>query len=137
MTDLVGNEMEKDGMYTFLLVSPRAEEINDFTAALTAQTDITLKQVDSGGEMLQVIGEKSPHLVILDQEIGEMDSLDLVNKLLQIDAMINSTMITSMDAESWHEKSEGLGMMPPVPDPPTEKDALALLQNFRGMPGLS
>ncbi len=124
-------------MYNFLLVSPRAGELADFTAALAAQPDITLKQVDTGGAMLQFIQEKSPHLVILDQEINDRDSLELVNEILQVNAMINSTMISSMDAETWHEKSEGLGMMPPVPDPPTEKDALALLENFRGMPGLS
>ena len=124
-------------MYIFLLVSPRAEELHDFTSVLTAQPDITLKQVDTGGEMLQLIQEKSPHLVLLDQDIKDGDSLELVNKLLQINAMINSAMITSMDAASWHEKSEGLGMLPPVPDPPVEKDALALLKNFRGMPGLS
>ncbi len=124
-------------MYNFLLVSPRPDELGDFTAALTAQPDITLNQVTSGGEMLRIIRDESPHLVILDRKIKDRDSLELVNELLQVDAMINSTMITSMDADSWHEISEGLGMMPPVPDLPTEKDALALLKNFRGMPGLS
>ncbi len=28
-------------------------------------------------------------------------------------------------------------MMEPIPDPPTEKDALALLERFRKTPGLS
>jgi hypothetical protein len=42
-----------------------------------------------------------------------------------------------MDAEIWHEKSEGLGMLPSIPNPPTQKDAFALLENFRGMPGIS
>ncbi|HHB75506.1 MAG TPA: response regulator [Desulfobulbus sp.] len=129
--------MEKNGMYNFLLVSPRAEELADFTATLAAQPDITLKQVDTGREMLKFIQEKSPHLVILDQEIKDGDSLELVNEILRINAMINTTMITYMDAASWHEKSEGLGMMPPVPNPPAAEDAIALLNNFRAMPGLS
>ncbi len=124
-------------MYTFLLVSPRAEEFDDFMATLTAQTDIKLKQVASAVEMLQLVREKSPNLILLDQEIKDRDPLDLVNELLQIDAMINSAMITSMDAGSWHEKSEGLGMMPPVSNPPTAEDAVTLLKNFRAMPGLS
>jgi DNA-binding response OmpR family regulator len=129
--------MEEGGMYFLLLVSPRVAELDEFTTTLATQPDITLKQVDSGKDMLRAIQEESPHLVILDQKIRDMDSLALVNELLKINAMINSTMITSMDAESWHEKSEGLGMMPPVPDPPTEKDALALLEAFRELPGLS
>ena len=137
LTCLPGNEMENDEMYNFLLVSPRADELDDFTAVLTAQPDITLAQVTSGEEMMKIIRDQSPHLVILDRKIKDRDSLGLVHELLQVDAMINSAMITSMDADSWHEISEGLGMMPPVPDPPSEKDALVLLKNFRRMPGIS
>ncbi|WP_456385839.1 response regulator [Desulfolithobacter sp.] len=126
-------------MYTLLLVSPRKEELGDFTAALASTPDITLKQVDSGDDALRAAREHTPHLVIIDQEIRDKNNppLELVMELLGINAMMNTTMITSMDAEEWHEKSEGLGMMEPLPDPPTEKDALTLLERFRKMPGLS
>jgi len=124
-------------MYTLLLVSPRMGDLSDFTATISAQPDITLYQVDSGEDALRMFREQNPHLVIIDQEIRDKNPLDLVMKLLAVNAMINTTMITSMDAEEWHNKSEGLGMMPPIPDPPTEKDALALLEAFRKMPGLA
>ncbi len=112
-------------------------DLSDFTATISAQPDITLYQVDSGEDALRMFREQNPHLVIIDQEIRDKNPLDLVMKLLAVNAMINTTMITSMDAEEWHNKSEGLGMMPPIPDPPTEKDALALLEAFRKMPGLA
>jgi len=137
MAGFAGNELEKDGMYIFLFVSPRAKELSDFTAVLSSQPDITLKQVDSGKEMFPAIEKEKPHLVLLDQEIKDKDPLVLVTELLTINAMINTAMITSMDAESWHEKSEGLGMLPSIPNPPTQKDAFALLEHFRGMPGIS
>ena len=124
-------------MYILLLVSPRKEELGEFTAALAAASDITLKQVDSGDDALRAAREQPPHLVIIDQEPQDKDPLDLVKKLLGISALINTTVITSMDAEAWHEKSEGLGMMAPVPNPPGGKDALALLDRLRKMPGLS
>lgn len=124
-------------MYTLLLVSPRIGDLSDFTPTLSAQPDITLHQVNSSEDALQMAREQNPHLVIIDQEIQDKNSLDLVMELLVVNAMINTVMITSMDAAEWHEKSEGLGMMPPISDPPTEKDALALLEAFRKMPGLS
>jgi DNA-binding NtrC family response regulator len=132
-----GSVMEKDGMYIFLLVSPRMEELDDFTVVLSTQPDITLRQVASGEKMMPAIEEERPHLVILDQEIKDKDPLALVTELLTVNAMINTAMITDMDAETWHEKSEGLGMLPSIENPPTRKDALVLLENFRGMPGLS
>lgn len=124
-------------MYTLVLVSPRMGDLNDFTATISAQPDITIHQVDSRKDALRMVRERNPHLVIIDQEIRDKNPLDLVMELLAVNAMINTTMITSMDADEWHEKSEGLGMMPPISDPPTEKDALALLQAFRKMPGLA
>ncbi len=87
-----------------------------------------------GGCMAPV---QSPHLVIIDQEIRDGNPLDLVMELLAVNAMINTTMITSMNADEWHERSEGLGMMPPISNPPTKKDALALMEAFRKMPGLT
>ncbi len=124
-------------MYTLLLVSPRMGDLSDFTATISAQPDITLHQVHSREDALRMVREQTPHLVIIDQEITDKKPLDLVMELLAINAMINTAMITSMAAGEWHEKSEGLGMMPPISDPPTEKDALALLEAFREMPGLS
>ncbi len=86
---------------------------------------------------MRIAREQKPHLVIIDQEIRDKNPLDLVMELLTVNAMINTTMITSMDADEWHEKSEGLGMMSPISDSPKEKEALALLEAFRKMPGLT
>jgi len=112
-------------------------DLSDFTATISAQPDITIHQVDSRKDALRMVREQKPHLVIIDQEIRDKNPLDLVMELLVINAMINTAMITSMDADEWHEKSEGLGMMPPISNPPTEKDAHTLLESFRKMPGLA
>ncbi|HEB70190.1 MAG TPA: response regulator [Desulfobulbus sp.] len=124
-------------MYTLLLVSSRMGDLSDFTATISAPPDITLHQVDSRKDALRMVREQNPHLVIIDQEIRDNNPLELVMELLAVNAMINTAMITSMDADEWHEKSEGLGMMPPISDSPTEKEALALLEAFRKMPGLA
>ncbi|RUM40090.1 MAG: hypothetical protein DSY57_00230, partial [Desulfobulbus sp.] len=66
-------------------------------------------------------------LVVLDENIEERNGLDLVIRILSINAMVNTAMITSMSPEAWHEKSEGLGMLEPVPSPPSAADARHLL----------
>jgi len=122
-------------MYNVVLLTRRDEDLAEFIQALSTAPDVTLKVLADPDAVLELVRSDHPHLVILDQ--GYEKPLDLVVAILTIDAMVNTTMITSMDAETWHEKSEGLGMMEPVPDPPAAIDADALLTALRGMPGLS
>jgi len=121
-------------MYKILLVTTREQKFEDFIRALAAPSDISLQVVSSPDEMFDLIRTEQPHLVILDENLP--DPLAMVVRILAIDAMVNTTMITSMDAEAWHEKSEGLGMMHPLPESPTPADAESLLDALRSMPGL-
>lgn len=117
-------------MDTFAFYSPRAEELTDFLSVLQNQEDITLQIFSSGDELLTFVEQNKPQLVIIDQKISEDNPLDLVIGILTINAMTNTAMITSMDEEQWHEKSEGLGMLPAIPDPPSKKDGQTLLKNY-------
>ncbi len=98
ITLIYGNHNRKS---VCILVSPRKEELGDFTAAPASAPDITLKQVDSGDDALRAAREHAPHLVIIDQEIRDKNKkpLELVMELLGISVIMNTTMITPMDAE--------------------------------------
>ncbi len=117
-------------MKHIVLLSPRPGELTEFLSALSRQADITLHKITTSAKMLEFVQNNPTHLVLLDQAIDEKNPLDLVINILSHNAMTNTAMITSMDAEQWHEESEGLGMLPPVPDPPTTEDGQTLLDNL-------
>ncbi len=123
-------------MKHIVLLSPRPDKLTEFLSALCRQADTTLHKITTSATMLEFIQDNPTHLVLLDQAIDEENPLDLVINILSHNAMTNTAMITSMDAEQWHEKSEGLGMLPPVPDPPTAEDAQTLLDNLNKLQGL-
>ncbi|GEM_PF-501232 len=115
--------------HILILVTCREEELVDFISVPAGIPEIALNMVASEAEVLRAARELSPGLVIIDQQIfGVGNGLELVRNLLAVDARINTTMITTMSDNEWHERSEGLGMLPPLPDPPTAADAKALLE---------
>ena len=119
---IVGNIMKK-----IILLSPSLDSISDFVTGLSDQPDVQVTMVSTAEEMLRLVREESPDLVVLDENVGGRNALDLVISILSINAMVNTAMITSMSPEAWHEKSEGLGMLEPVPSPPSASDAHKLL----------
>jgi DNA-binding response OmpR family regulator len=121
-------------MYKIVLVTTREQELEDFSRALAAEPEGSLRILSGSDELLELVRADKPHLVILDEQLA--NALDLVVSILKVDAMVNTTMITSMDEKTWHDKSEGLGMMHPVSDPPGAGDAQKLLTALRSMPGL-
>jgi len=122
-------------MYSMVLVSSRTEDLVEFTEALSRKSGIVLSVVETADEMLRLVRDDSPDLVILDEELKDINPLRLVITVLSINAMVNTAMITSMDAEMWHEKSEGLGMLPPLANPPTAADADSLLERLQAVVG--
>ncbi len=120
-------------MRNIILLSQRIDDLADFLSGLSTQSEASIQAVTTPEEMLQVVREEGPSLVVLDETLSDPNPLDLVMNILSINAMVNTAMITSMDPEAWHEKSEGLGMLPPVPNPPSAADARDLLDTLQGL----
>ena len=110
-----------------VLFAPSLDPASDFITTLADSDEVRVTTVATAEEMLHLVRQQSPALVILEEGIDVRKALDLVIDILSINAMVNTTMITTMDPESWHEKSEGLGMLEPLPNPPSAADARKLL----------
>lgn len=120
-------------MQNIILLSQRIDNLADFLSGFSGQSETSMRAVTTPEEMLKIVREEGPSLVILDETLNDSNPLDLVMNILSTNAMVNTAMITSMDAEAWHEKSEGLGMLPPVPNPPSSADAWKLLDSLQGL----
>ena len=69
------------------------------------------KRVHSGTEALAAVRAACPHLVVVDSDLPDTDPLGLVKKLLMVNAMINTAVISPLSEEQFHEASEGLGVV--------------------------
>ena len=105
-----------------------------FAAALSSDPEVQLKQVATGTEALEAGRTLSPHLMVIDY-LPDTEPLSLVQKLLTVNAMVNTAVVSPLADEEFHEASEGLGILGRLPSEPGISEAADLLQKLRQVLG--
>ena len=113
----------------FLLVSTRGKELSNFIEGLQAAGG-EVRLVESTSGALHDAASLKPDIVIADEKMKEDSPLALVGKLLKVNAMINTAVISSMSEKDFHEKSEGLGVVTQLPMNPLKSDGKALAEKL-------
>ncbi len=114
-----------------LLVTSRKTQLEAFTDALRADPNVELITIDSAEASVEAAVRLVPVLAIIDQEVGGVSGMDIVQRLLEVNAFIYTAMLTEMDEALFHERSEGLGILSEVAFQPGQKDAIDLLTKLR------
>ena len=123
-------------MLRIILATTRLKALQAFTAALSANPEVHLDHVVSGAEALEAARAAAPHLVIIDADLPDTAPLDLVQKLLMVNAMVNTAVVSPLSDEEFHEASEGLGIVSRLPNDPSISDAGELLHKLKTVLGV-
>ncbi len=118
-------------MIDIILATSRPEAMQAFAKALSSDQEVHLKWMNSGTEALAMVSASSVQLVVIDSDLPDTDPLGLVQKLLIVNAMVNTAVISPLSDEEFHEKSEGLGVLGRLPVEPGSSDAADLLHKLR------
>ncbi len=121
-------------MLLIVLASARPEAWSAFAAALASDPEVQLKQVATGAEALEAGRTLAPHLMVIDY-LPDIEPLSLVQKLLMVNALVNTAVVTPLSDEEFHEASEGLGILGSLPTEPGMSEAADLLQKLRQVLG--
>ena len=121
-------------MLLIVLASARPEALRAFAAALSSDPEVQLKQVATGADALEAGRTFSPHLMVIDY-LPDTEPLSLVQKLLTVNAMVNTAVVSPLTDEEFHEASEGLGILGRLPSEPGIGEAADLLQKLRQVLG--
>ena len=114
-----------------VVVTARAGKMQAFAETLSKKTGGETVFAATGAEALEMAGTLSLSFMVVDEGLPDMEPLALVKDLVMVNAMINTAVVSSMDPEEFHEESEGLGVLAPVPSDPTGEDGAALAEVFR------
>lgn len=128
---------ESKRMLKLLLVSPDKDALSDFASALAKHGDVEFSWAESGETALQIASTTPLDLIITAETLGDMTGLELAGRLLTVNPMINCASVSRLSPEKFHEVSEGLGMMGPLPVQPGEEHAKELLQRLKYIKGLT
>lgn len=123
-------------MLRLLFVSKDKNIFQDMIAAIKGYEDIDLELSDSGEKALATIPGKDVDLVVADEDLGDMTGLEMVGKMLKINFMINSAVVSELSPDEFHEASEGLGVMAQLPGNPGKEDAEVLIKTLKQIKGL-
>jgi DNA-binding NarL/FixJ family response regulator len=123
-------------MLHIILTTARPQAMQAFAAALASDPEVNLQCVISGAEALEVARTAAPHLVIIDADLPDVTPLNLVQKLLKVNAMVNTAVVSPLSDEEFHEASEGLGILGRLPNDPGRSDAGEMLHKLRMVLGV-
>ena len=120
-------------MKPIVIVSPQVERWKDFTAELGHRCNADVIEVRSDAEAVDAAREKKPVIMIIDQDLGDMPGIELVPRLLQINAMIHMALISDQPEEIFHDQTEGLGILMKLSPLPDRQEAVQLCERLSGV----
>jgi len=123
-------------MLHIVLATARPKGMQAFAEALASNPEVNLQRVISGAEAFEAARTAAPHIVIIDADLPDIAPLDLVQKLLMVNAMVNTAVVSPLSDEEFHEASEGLGILGRLPNDPSMSDAGELLHKLRTVLGV-
>ncbi len=123
-------------MLNILLVTPRIQELTSFTQVLSSYPEVQLEFAETGADALDAVCAKPPHLAVIDVDLPDIPPMSLVQKMLTVNAMVNTAVVSPLSEEEFHEASEGLGVLGRLPLDPGKDDAESLLIKLRKILGL-
>lgn len=114
-----------------LIVTRRGLEFGPFADALAKGCDLPVRFTDGWANAQAVTKGLPPSFAVLDEGLRGGPPLELARRIIQENALINLAVVSPLSGEAFHEASEGLGILAPVPQAPTAADGAALAQVFR------
>jgi DNA-binding response OmpR family regulator len=118
-------------MVHIVLVTRRLKALQRFSEALSSNPEVRLDSAISGAEAVEAVRTVAPHLVIIDSDLPGTTPLDLVQKLLMINALVNTAVISPLSDAEFHEVSEGLGILSRLPVEPGRTEAADLVRKLK------
>jgi DNA-binding response OmpR family regulator len=113
------------------MVTADRKRLAEFAEALIANEEIQLAWAATGTEAIADVTRQAPLGAVIDETLPDMSGLELVRRLLRINALINTAVVSRLDTDDFHEASEGLGILAQLPSVPSAEDANALFARLK------
>jgi len=91
----------------------------------------------NGEESLDAVGKQPLDAVIVDESLEDMTGLALIERIVAVNPMINSALVSSLDKKAYHDASEGLGIVMQLPPEPKEADGERLMSKLNKIAGFT
>lgn len=123
-------------MSRVLLVTPQRSNFKDIVTAFENMA-AAVDWAASGRAALDAIAKRAVDLLLVDEDLGDMTGLALVEKIVTVNPMINCALVSALPEKAFHEASEGLGIVMRLPPSPQSADATRLMTHLNRILGFT
>lgn len=109
-----------------LIASHRPDDLAEFAAGLSA-AGAKISTAPTGTAALDAVKAHAPTLCVVDEGLPDVGAFALVARLLHINALVHTAVVSELSDEDFHEAGEGLGILHRLPLHPGVVDAKNLL----------
>lgn len=120
-------------MIKILLVSKAPENLKSLEEALGSDSSVVIVKAETAEDALRIAREEKPQLAVVDSAISGTDPQKLIMDFMAVNAMMNTALVSAMNEDEFHEKTEGLGIMMRLPENPGPDEAKELLETLKGI----
>lgn len=119
-------------MMNFLLVCNDKDSLKQLQSGLEKQADCSISRAVSGEDALSSLTDPSVSydLVIVDKELDQSPGKDWVEKIVAVNAMVNTALVSDLSDEDFHEYTEGLGVLMKISPTPDEAEATLVVERL-------
>lgn len=114
-------------MSQFLLVTSRPQALEAFAQGLRSVPGTNLVWAPDGESALVALRATPLTLVVVDETLPDIPGLDLVRRIVAVNAFVSTALVSTLPAGEFHEVSEGLGILAQLPPQPGVTEARQLL----------
>ena len=114
-------------MLKILLASPQRDRFRALQIEMACLHPMEFRDARDGRLAVESVREQAVDLVIVDENLGDMTGVELVRRLLGVNALVNTALVSTESQEDYHEHSEGLGVLMQLPSDCGKKEAVALV----------
>lgn len=99
----------------------------DFVDGLAKTENSEVLIIDDGSLALDFLSKNNFDLAIVAEKLSDMTGIEFIEKLVTINPMINTAVVSDLSKKDFHEATEGLGVLMAIPSEAGSKDAQGLL----------
>lgn len=122
-------------MNTIMIATNRPEALKSFCSELERQSGIPVTTIDKQSLLVERVKEHASPALILDGDFEGMNDFSLVKTLLSLNAMVNMAVISDLEEQTFHEITEGLGILMQLPRNPARNDAAVFWEKLKLVSG--
>lgn len=110
-----------------LFVSREGSFSSGFIDRIARAENTEIMIIDTGTLALEFLNENNFDLAVAAETLTDMTGIEFIKKLVLINPMINTAVVSNLSKKAFHEATEGLGVLMSIPVTATAEDAEGLL----------